>query len=81
MNIDKRIKSVIASQLNVPIDSVTNEAFLTRDLGADSLDTVEIIMAMEDEFNIVFSDDSIRITTVQEVINYITPLIKHREIA
>jgi len=76
MSIEKRIKSVIASQLNVPIEKVTTNAALVNDLGADSLDTVEIIMAMEDEFNISFTDGAIKIKNVQEIIEYITPLLK-----
>lgn len=76
MNIENRIKTVIASQLNIPIENITSNAQLINDLGADSLDTVEIIMAMEDEFNISFTDGAIKITTVQEIIDYITPLLK-----
>ena len=76
MNIEKRIKMVIASQLNIPMENITPSALLVNDLGADSLDTVEIIMAMEDEFNILFTDGAIKITTVQEIIDYITLRLK-----
>lgn len=76
MSIETRITTVIASQLNIPIEKVTTNALLVHDLGADSLDTVEIIMAMEDEFNISFTDGAIKIATVQEIIDYITPLLK-----
>ena len=71
MNTEQRIKKVIASQLNIPIEQVTNHAVLTEELGADSLDTVEILMAMEEEFKQSFNDDNIRIATVQDIINYI----------
>jgi acyl carrier protein len=77
MNIESRIKSVIASQLNIPLEKVRNDALLTYDLGADSLDSVEIIMAIEDEFKLSFSDENIKITTVQQIIDYINPLLKN----
>ena len=76
MNIETRIKKVISLQLNIEIENIKNDTLLVNDLGADSLDTIEIIMAMEDEFNISFTDGSIKITTVQEIIDYITPILK-----
>lgn len=75
MNMEERVKKVIASQLNIPVDSVTNNALLAEELGADSLDTVEIIMAMEDEFGQQFNDESIKIITVQDVIDYIGSVV------
>lgn len=71
MNVETRVKNVIASQLNISLDIVTNNALLAQELGADSLDTVEIIMAMEDEFGEEFKDENIKIETVQDVIDFI----------
>lgn len=71
MNIESRVKSVIARQLNIKLDRVTNAALLRQELGADSLDTVEVIMAMEEEFGQEFKEENISIATVQDVINYI----------
>lgn len=72
MKIEDRVKSVIASQLNISVENIKNNSFLSQELGADSLDTVEIIMAMEEEFGKTFPDDNIKIATVQDVINYIS---------
>lgn len=72
MNIEERVKTVIATQLNLSKNEVTNSALLMQELGADSLDTVEIIMAMEEEFNKEFIDNQINIVTVQDVINYVS---------
>jgi acyl carrier protein len=77
MGIEKRIKNVIATQLNISIEEIKNDASLARDLGADSLDTVEIIMAMEDEFNQSFTDDNINIATVQDIIDYVSEVVQH----
>lgn len=76
MNSEERIKKVIAEQLNIPLEKITNNASLAQELGADSLDTVEIIMALEEEFSAIFADDSIRIATVQDVIDYINRAIQ-----
>jgi acyl carrier protein len=70
MNIEERIKKVIASQLGVPLDKITNTTLLTQELGADSLDMVEIIMAMEDEFQLSFTDENIKISSVQDIVEY-----------
>ncbi|HSW93541.1 MAG TPA: acyl carrier protein [Gammaproteobacteria bacterium] len=75
MNVEERVKKVIASQLNVSIDTITNTTSLTEDLGADSLDTVEIIMAMEDEFQQIFSDETIKIVTVQDIFDTINRVV------
>ena len=79
MSIEHRIKKVISSQLNVPIEHVVNHATLTHELGADSLDTVEIIMAMEEEFGQPFTDENINITSVQDIIDYVTHYQKTKE--
>lgn len=72
-SIDKRIKEIVAEQLGVDEVQVTNEASFMDDLGADSLDTVELVMALEEEFDIEISDeDAEKIQTVQDAIDYIT---------
>jgi acyl carrier protein len=67
-----RIKKVISEQLGVDENQVTNEASFVDDLGADSLDLVELVMALEDEFSTEIPDeDAEKITTVQEALDYI----------
>ena len=70
--IEKRVKEIVAEQLGVDESQVTNEASFMDDLGADSLDTVELVMALEEEFDIEISDeDAEKIQTVQDAIDYI----------
>ena len=67
-----RVKAIIADNLSVEDDKITNEAVLTTDLGADSLDTVELIMAFEKEFCINIPDEEAeKIQTVGDAIAYI----------
>jgi len=67
-----KIKEVIVDQLGVNADQVTLEANFIDDLGADSLDTVELIMAFEEEFDIEIPDaDAEKIKTVQDVVNFV----------
>ncbi len=67
-----KIKEVIVDQLGVDADQVTLEANFIDDLGADSLDTVELIMAFEEEFDIEIPDaDAENIRTVQDVLNFV----------
>ena len=71
--IDQRVKDIIVEQLGVKPDQVTPEAKFIEDLGADSLDTVELIMALEEEFEIEIPDeDAEKITTVQQAVDYIS---------
>ena len=71
-NIDERVKSIVVKQLGVKEDDVKNESKFIDDLGADSLDTVELVMALEEEFETEIPDeDAEKITTVQEAIDYI----------
>lgn len=71
-NIVERVKKIIAEQLGVDADKVTNEASFVEDLGADSLDTVELVMALEEEFETEIPDEEAeKITTVQLAIDYI----------
>ncbi|MGI6524768.1 MAG: acyl carrier protein [Bdellovibrionota bacterium] len=70
--IAERIKSIIVEQLSVSAEEVTPEASFIEDLGADSLDIVELIMALEEEYDIEIPDaDAEKIQTVQDVITYI----------
>ena len=72
MSIDKRVKEIIVEQLGVNESEVTPEAKFVDDLGADSLDLVELVMALEEEYNIEISDeDAEKILTVGDVIEYI----------
>ena len=68
----EKIKSIVADQLGVDEDQVTEDASFVDDLGADSLDTVELIMAFEEEFDIEIPDeDAQKIKTVKDVMEYI----------
>ena len=70
--IDQRVKDIIVEQLGMKPDQVTPEAKFIEDLGADSLDTVELIMALEEEFGIEVPDEQAeKLTTVGDVIKYI----------
>lgn len=67
-----KVKEIIVNELNVDAEKVTPQANLKEDLGADSIDAVEVIMSLEDEFNITISDDAAQnIKTVQDLVNYI----------
>ena len=71
-DIEKKIKEIIVEQLNVTEEECVPEAAFIDDLGADSLDIVELIMAMEDNFDLEISDDDLaKIHTVKDVIEYI----------
>ncbi len=73
MTVDtQKIKSIIAEQLGVKAEEVTDNAKFVEDLGADSLDTVELVMALEEEFGIEIPDeDAEKMTTVGEAMKYI----------
>ena len=72
MSVEAKIKSIIAEQLGVKAEEVTPQASFIDDLGADSLDTVELIMALEEEFNIEIPDeDAEKMATVGDAIKYI----------
>lgn len=71
-NIEERVKKIIVEQLGLDDAEVKNEASFVDDLGADSLDTVELVMALEEEFDTEIPDDEAeKITTVQAAIDYV----------
>ncbi len=71
-NIEERVKKIIVEQLGVKEEDVTADASFVDDLGADSLDTVELVMALEEEFETEIPDeDAEKITTVRQVVEYI----------
>jgi acyl carrier protein len=71
-SVQARVKEIVCEQLGVNADEVTPEASFIEDLGADSLDIVELVMALEEEYEMEISDeDAEKIKTVQDVISYI----------
>lgn len=75
--IASRVKAIIVDKLGVEESEVTNEASFTNDLGADSLDTVELIMEFEKEFNVTIPDDQAeKISTVGDAVEYIENAIE-----
>ena len=71
--IELRVRKIVAEQLNVDEDKVTDDASFVNDLYADSLDTVELVMALEEEFECAIPDEEAeKITTVKQAIDYIT---------
>ena len=76
-SIEARVKDIIVDQLGVNADQVTTEAKFVEDLGADSLDTVELIMEFEKEFNISIPDEQAEtITTVGQAVSYLEEHVK-----
>ena len=72
MSVNERVKSLVAEQLGIGIDEINNESSFIDDLGADSLDTVELVMALEEQFDVEISDEQAEnISTVQSAIDYI----------
>ena len=73
MQVEQRVREIVAEQLERDVKEVTNAASLIDDLGADSLDVVELVMKMEEEFGIEIPDEEAeKIKTVNDVIQYIT---------
>ena len=72
MSIEDKVKKIIAEKLSVDLEEVVPEASFVDDLGADSLDLVELIMSMEEEFDVEISDeDAEKITTVKDAFDYV----------
>ena len=73
MPVEQRVREIVAEQLERDVNEVTNTASFIDDLGADSLDVVELVMKMEEEFGIEIPDEEAeKIKTVNDVIQYIT---------
>jgi acyl carrier protein len=76
-NLEARVKKIVAEQLGVAEADIKNESSFVEDLGADSLDNVELVMALEEEFECEIPDeDAEKITTVQQAIDYVKAHIK-----
>ncbi|MBI5894390.1 MAG: acyl carrier protein [Deltaproteobacteria bacterium] len=77
MSVESKVKKIIVDQLGVSEEEVNSKASFVEDLGADSLDTVEMVMAFEEEFNIEIPDeDAEKIKTVQDAVDYISKKAK-----
>lgn len=77
MSVFDKVKEIIIDELNVDAEKVTPEANLKEDLGADSIDAVQIIMDLEDAFNIeIDTDNAEAISTVKNIVDYIEALVK-----
>lgn len=73
----KKIKSIVADKLSISEDQITEEASFIDDLGADSLDTVELVMALEDEFDLDIPDEEAeKLTTVGKAMDYVLARVK-----
>jgi len=71
-SVEEQVRGIIAEQLGLKADEIKNDASFVDDLGADSLDTVELVMALEEEFETEIPDEEAeKITTVQQAIDYI----------
>ncbi len=76
-NIEQRVKKIVAEQLGVNESEIKIESSFVDDLGADSLDTVELVMALEEEFECEIPDEEAeKITTVQQAVDYVTAHLK-----
>ena len=76
-NIEQRVKKIVAEQLGVNESEIKIESSFVDDLGADSLDTVELVMALEEEFECEIPDEEAeKITTVQEAVDYVNAHLK-----
>lgn len=76
-DIEQRVKKIVAEQLGIAAADVKNDSSFVDDLGADSLDTVELVMALEDEFEMEIPDEEAeKITTVQLAFDYATSHVK-----
>lgn len=71
MQIIDRVKNVIAKQLRIDVDTISDDAAIVEDLGADSLDIVEMLMTLEDEMNIIIPDDVNGLKTVKDIATYL----------
>ena len=73
MSIEDRVKKIVSDQLGASIETIENDSSFVDDLGADSLDTVELVMALEEEFDLEIADeDAEKISTVNEAVAYLS---------
>ena len=73
MNVELEVKKIISEQTGIHTDKIQNHEDLVKDLNADSMDTVEIVIELEHQFNLEISDDDAeQLKTVQQIIDYIT---------
>ena len=80
MSVEEKVKDIISEQLGVKKEEIKPESSFIDDLGADSLDTVEVVMALEEEFGIEIPDeDAEKITTVGEAVKYIDEKMSKKE--
>ena len=76
-DIELKVKSAVAEQLDTNVEDISNDASFMEDLGADSLDLVELVMSFENDFGITIPDeDSAELTTVQQAIDYVQAKLK-----
>ncbi|MDG1203280.1 MAG: acyl carrier protein [SAR86 cluster bacterium] len=72
MGIEERVKKIVSDQLGKDVEEILSDSSFVDDLGADSLDTVELVMALEEEFDLEIADeDAEKISTVNEAVSYI----------
>ena len=77
MAVEEKVKQIISEQLGVKPEEIKNESHFIEDLGADSLDTVELVMSLEEEFSVEIPDeDAEKMTTVGEAVKYIEEKVK-----
>ncbi len=75
--VEDRVKNIVVQQLGVKLEEVQNAASFVDDLGADSLDTVELVMALEEEFDLEIQDDEAeKITTIQLAVDFVSGKVK-----
>ncbi len=80
MALNEKVKEIIVEQLGVDVNEVSEEASFIDDLGADSLDTVELVMAFEEEFDIEIPDeDAEKLTTVKQAVDYLEKKLAEKE--
>lgn len=79
-SVNDRVKKIVAEQLGVKVEEINDEASFVNDLGADSLDTVELVMALEEEFDIEIPDEEAeKISTIKEAVDHIDAYLNSKE--
>ncbi len=72
MSVEEKVKNIVAEQLSLDVAEVTNDAHILEDLNADSLDITELVMALEEEFDLEIDDDEAqKLMKVQDIVDYI----------